>query len=141
MQSNDAQPDETGSKPLTAEESPKSNRAFSGVTRALSDEELDSPGVRKLLLELIQRAEEDISILKSFRDRFYEADKRNGILEQKLRTNKAAEAFSMGTLATGGTAVGLAPTFWSFPHGGGVFVLVFGIALILVAVGTKVYSR
>src|ERR1700690_4227555 len=118
MLSSDAQPDEAGSKPITGEETPKSHRAFSRLKRELSDEELGSPGFQKLLLDYLAQADDENAALKSYRDRFHEADKRNGVLEKKLKTDTAAEVISMGSLAVGAAALGYAPSLWSTSHAG-----------------------
>jgi hypothetical protein len=138
--SSDAQPDEAGSKPIVGDETPKSHRAFSRLKRELSDEELSSPGVQKLLLDYLAQADDENATLKSYRDRFHDADKRNGVLEEKLKTNAATEMISVGSLAVGAAALGYAPSLWSTPHGG-LFALAFGTVLIVVGILAKVIRR
>ena len=140
MPSFDAQPDEAGSRPITGEETPKSHRAFSRLKRELSDEELASPGVQKLLLDYLAQADDENATLRSYRDRFHEADKRNGVLEEKLKINTAVEVISMGSLAVGAAALGYAPSLWFTPHGG-QFVFAFGTVLIGVGILAKVIRR
>jgi hypothetical protein len=140
MPSADVQPDESGSNLITSEESPKSHRAFSRLKRELSDEELSSPGVQKLLLDYLAKADDEIATLKSFRDRFYESDKRHGVLEEKLKINTSAEVISLGSLAVGSAALGYAPSLWSTAHGGPI-AIAFGMVLILAGIGAKVIRR
>lgn len=143
MPPTDLQPDESGSTPILAEDAPKSQRAFSRVTLELSDEELTSPGARKLLLQRIAADDELIDSLKSFRDKFHEADKSNGILGEKLRISKADEAISIGTLVVGAAALGYAPSLWAVttpPHAG-PFALAFGVVLIVVGIWAKVFRK
>lgn len=140
MASIDIQPDETGSNPITTEESPKIHRAFSRLKRELSDEDLASPGVQKMLLDYVERADEENAALKKFRDKFHESDKRNGILEEKLKINAAAEALSMGSLAVGAAALGFAPSLWSTSVGGPI-ALTFGSVLVMVGILAKVIRR
>lgn len=140
MPNPDAQPDEAGSKPITGDETPKSHRAFSRLKRELSDEELGSPGVQKLLLDYLAQADEENATLKSYRDKFHDADKRNGVLEEKRKTNSASEAISIGSLAVGAAALGYAPSLWSTPHGG-YFALAFGAVLVSVGILAKVIRR
>ena len=108
MATSDAQPDESGSKPVTVEDAPKTHRAFSRLKRELTDEDLKSPGVQKLLLDYVAQADDEVSALKPFREKYHESDKQNGVLQEKLRTNRAFDAISTGTLAIGGAAVGYA---------------------------------
>ena len=140
MPSFDTQPDEAGSNPITGEETPKSHRAFSRLKRELSDDELGSPGVQKLLLDYLAQAEDENATLKSFRDRFHEADKRNGVLEEKLKIDTSAEVISMASLAVGAAALGYAPSLWPTPHDG-PFALTFGTVLIAAGILAKVIRR
>jgi hypothetical protein len=141
VQTSDAQPDEAGSKPIPVEETAKSHRAFSRLKRELSDEELSSPGVQKLLLDYLAQADNEIAALKAFREQFHEADKRNGVLEEKLKINSAAEVISMGSLAVGAAALGYAPSLWSSTTHSGPIALAFGIVLIIVGILAKVIRR
>jgi hypothetical protein len=133
----DIQPDEAGSRPTPTDETPKSRHALDRVTRELSDEELNSPGARKLLLDRLSQEEDEISSLKSFRERFHEADKRNGVLEEKLKKDTAVEVISTGTVAVGAAALVYAPELWSHQPGGWI-ALAFGAILTLVGIAAKV---
>ena len=136
----DIQPDEAGSKPITPEEAPKSHRALSRLKRELSDDELASPGVLKLLLDLLERAESENAELRSLREKYHQAEKRNGVLEEKLKTNTAVDAISMGCLAVGGAALGYAPSIWSSQLMG-LIALLFGIVVTGVGIAAKVVRR
>ena len=136
MLPSDIQPDESGSKPVTAEEAPKTHRAFSRLKRELSDEELNSPGVQKLLLDYLAQADDEITTLKSFRDKFYEADKRNGVLEEKWRVHIAAEVLSTGMIAVGAAAI-----VYGSGQPSSEIALVFGGVLTVVGIAAKVIQR
>jgi hypothetical protein len=140
MPISEAQPDEVGSTPITEEEAPKSHRAFSRVKRELSDEDLNSPGVQKLLLELLAQAEEEVSALKSFQAKYHESDKRNGALEEKLKKHTALEIASIAMLAVGGGIMGLAPKMWSQQPAGWVLLITGGV-LVIGGIATKVVRR
>ena len=136
----DAQPDDSGSKPVIEDETPKTHRAFDRITRELSDEELDSTGARKLLLDRLAQAEDQVAILNSFRARFHEADKQNGVFEEKLRTTKSHEAISIGCLAVGGAALGYAKNLWSYQPAGWI-ALASGVVLIGAGIVAKVIRK
>ena len=141
MATSEIQPEESGSKPVTAEEAPKPHRAFSRLKRELSDEELNSSGVQKLLLDILAQAEDEIAALKSFRDKFYEADKRIGVLEEKGRVHIAAEVLSTGAIAVGAAALVYAPSVWSTEPTTGAIALAFGAVLTLIGIAAKVIQR
>jgi hypothetical protein len=140
MPISDPQPDEAGSKPVTEEEAPKSHRAFSRLKRELSDDDLNSPGVQKLLLEYLAQAEEEVVSLKSFQDKYHEADKKNGVLEEKLKVDVAAEVLSTGTIAVGAAALVYGSSEWSHQPIGAIAVA-FGAVLTLVGILAKVIRR
>ena len=93
-----------------------------------------------MLLDYLAQADDENATLRSYRDRFHEADKRNGVLEEKLKINTAAEVISMGSLAVGAVALGYAPSLSSVPHGG-QFAVAFGAVLIGVGILAKVIRR
>jgi hypothetical protein len=133
------QPDEVGSEPI-AGELPKSHRALSRLKRELTDDELGSPGVQKMLLDFLERAEEDNVDLKPFREKYYQTDKQNGVLQEKLRFRTAADIVSMGSLAVGAAALGYAPSVWASQPSGWI-ALAFGILLTLVGILARVVRQ
>jgi len=104
MATHEVQPDEAGAQPVEAP-APKLRRALALVKRELSDEELDSSGAKKLLLDYLERAEEENNELKSFRNLYHKVDKELGILQEKFRTNTALEVLSTGTITIGAAAL------------------------------------
>jgi hypothetical protein len=88
-------------------------QAFRDIRRQLSDDDLASPGVQKLLLDDLEQAEEQCEIFSAYIERFHEADKRAAILEERVRTQTALEvAFGVG-VGLGCAILGLAPLFWT----------------------------
>jgi len=125
-----------------AEPTPPSGRrqALRDLRRQLSDDELTSPGVQKLLLDALEQADAKCEELAGYLARFHEADKRAAVLEEKLRTQTALEiAFGVGT-GLGGAIVGLAPVFWN-QQPQGYIVLVVGCLLIVGSVIARAVKR
>lgn len=137
MPTTDFQPDEAGSNPVITDESPKSRRAFASVTRELSDEDLRSAGVQKLLLDYLERAESENAGLRSFREKFYQAQTRIGVLEAKTAANRASDVVSLACITIGAAALGYAPSLTSTALGGYISVL-FGAVLIIAGIAAKV---
>src|SRR5436189_6276378 len=72
-------------------------QAFRDLRRQLSDEDLKSPGVQKLLLDELERSEAQCEVLAGYVERFHAADKRAAILEERSRTSIALEViFGVG---------------------------------------------
>lgn len=113
-------------------------KALSNLRRELSDQELTSPAVQKLLLDEIDRLEEDNTELVGYRGRFYESDKRAAVLEQKSRVSVAYEIISLSCITVGGAAIGYAPSAWTVEQQpSGYMFLVFGIVLVIGGVVAK----
>jgi hypothetical protein len=129
-----------GSTPPTGAEPTKlksRRKALSTLRRELSDKELLSPAVQKLLLDEIDRLEDDNTELAGYRSRFHEADKKSAILEQKHRVSISQEVISMSCITVGGAALGYAPSIWSVQPTGSLS-LAFGVVLVLGGIVAKV---
>ena len=110
----------------------KSRRALGNLRRELSDEELQSPAVQKMLLDEVERLEAERDEWKELGERFHERDAQVGILQKRLKAAKGLELVQVGTLATGSLLVGYVPAVWSQQPTGWLALLV-GSALIVTA--------
>jgi hypothetical protein len=99
----------------TGEPTPSTGRrqALRDLRRELSNEDLASPGVQKMLLDELGRADDDCDVLRGYVTRFHDADKRAAVLEEKLRTQTALEVACGVGIGLGGAIMGLAPSFWN----------------------------
>ena len=108
-------------------------QAFRDIRRQLTDAELANPGVQKIILDDFERAELRCVEMEAYVDRFHAADKRAGVLEEKLRTERALEVFfGLGT-GFGGAIVGLAPFLFELFDDNkipGIVALVLGAGMI-----------
>ena len=139
MNSEEIQPEESGAQIITPEAAPKTRRAFSRLKRELADDELASPGVQKMLLELLAEAEEVNIDLKSFRQKFYEVDKELAVLRQKFHTKVAVEILHLATLTISAAAFVYAPVVWDHQPSGYIAVC-FGTVLAVAGIAAKVVS-
>jgi hypothetical protein len=135
MATPETQPDEVGAQPI-AIQTPKARPAFSALKREVTDKELSQSGTQKLLLDNLERAEEENTALKSFRDKYYETDKKLAVLEEKFKTNTAAEILSLGTITIGAAILVYVPELWD-EQPAGWFALVIGFVLVGVGIFAK----
>lgn len=82
------------------------------------------------MLDEIDRLEDDNTELTGYRSRFYEADKKAAIFEQKHTVSIAHEIISVSCITVGGAALGYAPAVWATQPTGAI-ALVFGTVLVL----------
>ena len=115
-------------------------KALTTLRRDLSDKELTSPAVQKLLLDEVDRLESENEALSLFRDRFHASDRCVGVLEQKVKIVVGQEIISGACVTIGGALVGYAPNIWSVQAAGPI-VLAAGIGLIVLGVFAKVVVK
>jgi hypothetical protein len=122
---------------------PSSGRrqAFRDIRRQLQEAELANPGVQKLLLEDLERAEGECEILQGYVERFHDADKRAAIAEEKLKSQTGFEVLYSSSLGLGCAIVGLAPFFWDEKNSRGPAALVVGLLLVICAALAKIVKR
>ena len=110
----------------------KGRQALSKVQRELSEEEIGSPAVQRMLLDELERLETEAIELREFKDRFHTADKDAAVLRERLRASPPRD----GSLAVGAALLGLAPSLWSVPPVGWI-VVALGVVLMVLAVLAK----
>jgi hypothetical protein len=122
---------------------PSSGRraAFRDVRRQLTDEELKSPVVQKLLLDMLQEADDERESLRSYVSGFHNADKTAAVLQEQLKTHTAIEVFFGVGVGMGGAIIGLAPFLWGAKTEFGVITGIIGLGLIIGATIGRVVKK
>ena len=115
----------------------KRRRSFGKVRRELTEEELDTSGVQKMLLDEVDRLEGAEIDLKSTSEKYHEANTKLEVAKEKLKTHSAFDIISTGTVAVGSLLFGAAfnwkddsTLFW--------ILIMLGVVLIAVGVAAKV---
>lgn len=90
-----------------------SRKAFSKLALELTDDELKSTGVQKMLLAEISRLESTVAKSESFRTKFHEADKDKAVLIEKEKTFIFSEILYSVSLTLGALLIGLVPSMTS----------------------------
>lgn len=115
----------------------KGRQSFRQVRRELTEEELSSPAAQRLILDELDRLEEENTELKSISKKFHEVDKRASVLDEKLKRHTALDILSSAALAAGALALGYAPKVWSADTATGPIFLVIGIVMIAGGIWSK----
>jgi len=135
MPTSQSQPDESGAQRVETQ-IPKTRKALSLVKRELSESDLKNPGVQKMLMDDLERAEDEISELKTYRDKFYTADRDLAVTKEKLKTRWSIELITTGCIALGAAVLANLPEAWKHqPYGW--LVLVIGGTLTVVGILAK----
>jgi hypothetical protein len=117
-------------------------KALSRLKRELSEEELGTTGVQKMLIAEVERLDDERDALVHYRDDYYETSIKLAVSSEKLKEKKAAEIIVTACSTLGGAALGYAPAVWDLQHPltSGV-AIVIGLALILVGIAAKVVRQ
>ena len=100
---------------------------YANVTRELSDEELKSPAVQKLLLNEHDRMLGEVDRLKQYERDFYEKDKECAVLSEKQKASNASEVLYTFCEVGGSVLAGVSSIYWDDK---GWLFLVIGIIFI-----------
>lgn len=118
----------------------KGRRSLSNVRRELSEDELKSPAVQRMLIDEIERLERENVDLRDFRDKYYESDKRASILVEKDKERQSVQVVFVVCLTVGAALLGYAPSLWN-NQPGGMLSIIFGVVLIAGGIVSKVVKR
>jgi hypothetical protein len=135
------EPEQPDQEPeATQEEQPlavsKGRQSLSRIKRELTDDELKSPAVQKLLIDDLDRLDRECSELLDYRERFHSTDKKVGILQEKLRRSISSEIISSSCFVVGAAALGYTPALWSSQPAGYISIA-FGTILIAAGIWAK----
>lgn len=115
-------------------------KAFSKLAVELTDDDLKSQGVQKLLLAEISRLEASEIRADSFRERFNEKDKQCAVLKEKGKTVIFSEILYSVSLTLGAALLGLSPSIKS-EEISPIVIGAIGVILIIGGVIAKVVRK
>ncbi|GFO60835.1 hypothetical protein GMST_31600 [Geomonas silvestris] len=118
----------------------KGRRAFVNVRRELSDEELSSPALQRVLIDDIERLEKEKFELTEYMEKYHEADKKAAVLEEKVKKSLSQDLIFGVSLTLGAAALGYAPAVWSAQPTGWITIC-FGLILIGGGIASRVVKQ
>ena len=116
----------------------KRRRSLSKSRRELTEEELSQSGVRLMLMDDVDRLESEVSRLLEFQDKYYAADKKAGLLEEKRRHDIAVDVAYGVCISIG---VGLLMLAATLPRSQTWTAVAVGVLLSACAIAVKVIKR
>lgn len=120
---------------------PKANssrRSFSNLRRELTDEELTSAAVQRMLLDEIERLDGECDDLRATREKFHACDKRVGVLEERFKSKISLEIMHVTCFLLAGSALGYAASNWSSQQNLSIVALTVGVILSIAGIAAKV---
>jgi hypothetical protein len=118
----------------------KGRRAFTNVRRELSDEELLSPAIQRMLIDDIERLEKEKFELIECREKYHEADKKASILQERVSKSITQEIVFGVCLTVGAASLGYAPSVWAVQPTGWISIA-FGLVLIGGGIASRLVKR
>ena len=88
----------------------KRSGAFSNLKRELTDEDLNSPGTQRLLLNELDKYDECQKKNEELQTKFYSSDKKNAVLTAELKSSRAFDIMYSFMLTVGSILIGLSPS-------------------------------
>jgi hypothetical protein len=118
----------------------KGRQAFSRIRRELSEEELATPAVQRMLVAEMERLDQETGELRDYRDRYYVAERDAAILRERGKRSTAADIIFGVCLSVGAAALAYAPMLWNSQPSGWIAIL-FGAVLIVAGIAARVTSK
>jgi hypothetical protein len=112
---------------------PKGRRlSFGKVRRDLTEDELGSSGVQKMMLDELDRMDQSEIELKSVSEKYYVDKAALAVAQEKLKTHNAFDVLSTGSVAIGSLLFGAA---FSFREGDTQFWIGISLSIVLIIIG------
>ena len=118
----------------------KGRKAFAKIRREITDDELQTPAVQRMLMDEIDRLERENLELIVFRDKFHSANRKVAILEEQAKKSRADEIIFTACIALGVGAISYAASVWS-EQPTGLVSMIFGGLLVLLGIASRVVQR
>lgn len=107
------------------------------MKRELSDEDLNSPGTQRLILNELDKYEECSKLLEEYKTKYYKSETSRAVLEERANTSDSFEILYSASLSFGAMLVGLTPSLIDKAVGW----FVGGVGLLLLALGITAKYR
>jgi hypothetical protein len=127
--------DETGSTPTPGspgEADETKTDTFSGIRRALREEELATPGALRLLIAELDRLSREVSTARWFQEKYFETKEALARIEERQRKSATNEILGTACLTLGSAGMGASKIFIDITRYGWV---IFAISALFVAAG------
>jgi hypothetical protein len=130
-------PEEAGKNVVeTAAQSIVPNSPYSRIRREISEEDLASPAVQRILLGEVDKLQSQVTELQEIESQFHSVDKKAAILEEKLKAVNSHEVLYSLSLTIGSIIIGLSSMIWE--KGYGWAAIAIGSILVVGGIASRV---
>jgi hypothetical protein len=127
--------DESGSIPVppaTGDADETKSDSFSGLRRALREEELAAPGALRLLIAELDRLSKELSTARWFQEKYFETKEQLARIEERQKKSTANEILATACSTGGSVGMGAAKTYIDLTSYGW---FIFGVSALFVVAG------
>lgn len=111
-------PEEAGENAVkTVAQSIVPRSPYSRIRREISEEDLASPAVQKILLGEVDKLQSQVCELELIESRFHVTDKKAAVLEEKLKAVNSHEVLYSLCLTIGSAVIGASSIIWNSGYG------------------------
>lgn len=114
------------------------NSPYSQIRREISEEDLASPAVQRILLGEVDKLQHKVETLEVIESKFHVADKKSAILEEKLRSVNSQDILYSACLTIGSAIIGLSSMVWE--KGYGPATIAIGSVLVVVGIVSRLMN-
>jgi hypothetical protein len=101
----------------TAVQSIVPNSPYSRIRREISEDDLSSPAVQRILLGEVDKLQSQVNDLEVIETQFHVVDKKSAVLEEKLKAVNSQEVLYSLCLTIGAAVIGLSSMIWEKGYG------------------------
>jgi hypothetical protein len=123
-------PEEAGKDVVeSATQSIVPSNPYSNIRREISESDLESPAVQRILLGEVDKLQTKVAELEIVKSSFHSMDKKSAILEEKLKSVNSHEVLYSLSLVVGSAVIGFSSVIWETGYGwialaiGGILVV------------------
>lgn len=108
---------------------------YSLINRQISETDLQSPAVQRILLGEVDKLQYRVMTLERIEEQFHAVDKKCAVLEEKIKALASREILYSFCLTIGAIIIGLSSIVWN--EGYGWVAIIIGSSLVVGAVLSK----
>ncbi|MGB6064786.1 MAG: hypothetical protein WBG50_08250 [Desulfomonilaceae bacterium] len=110
---------------------------FGSIPREVTEEELDQPGVKRLVLHIMDQLRDQVKELTEFRELYHKEHWKSGILEEKTKRSNSHDIVGVSCFVLIGPMFGCAINVWGTSPGIAIILFLTAGLLLLSGIFAK----
>ena len=115
--------------------------AYNKLQRDLDEEDLSTKGAQKLILNDLDRLQEEVKILKDIERQYHQVNIKFSVTSEQLKSSTSNEIFYSIVLTLGGVIMGVGPSVFEHNKFISIVLIIISVVLLLGVFITKLMSK